>query len=270
MTERVGLLGWPVAHSLSPAMHNAAFATLGLDWHYDLLPVPPDRFEDEVARLIVAGYRGFNVTIPHKQAAFRLPQISVLTPEAEAIDAVNTLVVLPDGTLRADNTDWLGFADDLDAHRVRTKDAVCLILGTGGSAQAIEYALDEYLCALPPTFVSRTPGDEQNVIGYGDLASWTARVRLVINCTPVGMSPHVNYSPWPADVPFPPKAVLYDLVYNPPVTRLMIQAQAAGARALGGLGMLVHQGALAFEQWTGIAPPIDVMRAAAEAALKNW
>lgn len=270
MTERVGLLGWPVAHSLSPAMHSAAFAALGLDWRYDLLPVPPECFESEVARLIAEGYRGFNVTIPHKQAAFRLPQISALTPEAEAIDAVNTLVVLPDGTLRADNTDWLGFADDLDAHKVRTKDAVCLILGTGGSAQAVEYALEDYLCTLPPTFVSRHPGERNRRIGYDDLTSWTSRVRLVVNCTPVGMSPHVNHSPWPEDIPFPSKAVLYDLVYNPPVTRLMIQAQAAGARTIGGLGMLVRQGALAFEQWTGIAPPIDVMRAAAESALKNW
>ncbi|MBI5961524.1 MAG: hypothetical protein HY866_22480 [Chloroflexi bacterium] len=105
------------------------------------------------------------------------------------------------------------------------------------------------------------------MVGYSDLPSWADRAALIVNCTPVGMFPKVDGSPWPEEVPFPACAALYDLVYNPPVTRLMTQAQAAGARAVGGLGMLVRQGALAFEQWTGVQPPLDVMLSAARRAL---
>ena len=141
MTERAGLIGWPVAHSVSPAMHNAAFGALGLDWQYDLLPAPPERFAAAVAAWVAAGYRGFNVTIPHKGAALRLPQVRVISPAAEAIGAANTLTVEPDGSLAADNTDWRGFADDLAAGGIAVEGARCLVLGTGGSARAVIYAL---------------------------------------------------------------------------------------------------------------------------------
>jgi shikimate dehydrogenase len=266
MTERVGLFGWPVEHSVSPPMHNAAFAALGLDWRYELFSVPPDRFEAEVARLMVAGCRGFNVTIPHKQAAFRLPQVTVISPAAEAIGAVNTLVVRPGGTLQADNTDWRGFADDLAGYGVTISGARCLVLGTGGSARGVGYALAHGGAAWV-TQVSRRPDGRPAVVGYSALPELAPAVDLVINCTPVGMAPKVAGSPWPDEVPFPARAVLYDLVYNPPVTRLMQQAERAGASAYNGLGMLVRQGALAFVQWTGQVPPLDVMTQAAAAAL---
>ncbi len=271
MTERVGLLGWPVTHSVSPAMHNAAFRALGLDWRYDLLPVPPDRFAEEVARLTAAGYRGFNVTIPHKAAALSLPQVSRVTPAARAIGAANTLVVQPDGTLLADNTDWQGFADDVGVHGVTVAGATCLVLGTGGSARAVIYAL-AHLGAARVALISRTQRGEHTVTdhpiaGYDDLAGLAPAADLIVNCTPAGMFPRVDESPWPEGVPFPPHAVLYDLVYNPPATRLMRQAEEAGARALGGLGMLVRQGALSFAQWVGIAPPLAIMAEAAQAAL---
>ncbi|MEW6580104.1 MAG: shikimate dehydrogenase [Chloroflexota bacterium] len=271
MTERVGLLGWPVTHSVSPAMHNAAFQALGLDWRYDLLPVPPDQFAEEVARLLATGYRGFNVTIPHKAAALNLPQVSRVAPAARAIGAVNTLVVQQDGSLHADNTDWQGFADDLRAQGIAVQGATCLVLGTGGSARAVVYAL-AHLGAARITLVSRSGVSGQTVTGwpvasYADLALLAPAADLIVNCTPVGMFPHVHESPWPEDVPFPPRAALYDLVYNPPFTALMRQAQAAGARAFGGLGMLVRQGALAFAQWVGIAPPLAIMAEAAQTAL---
>jgi shikimate dehydrogenase len=267
MTERVGLLGWPVEHSVSPAMHNAAFAALGLDWQYDLLPVPPSKLAVELRRLIKEeGYRGFNVTVPHKQAAFRLPRMCTTSQAADAIGAVNTLVVHPDGDMMdGENTDWRGFAIDLDEHGVRSAGARCLILGSGGSAQGVVYALEQS-GAESITLASRRPSKDRE-IGYNDLGDIAPAVDLIINCTPVGMSPEVDRSPWPENVPFPPDAVLYDLVYNPPVTRLMEQAEAAGARVIGGLGMLVWQGALAFELWTGIVPPVDVMAEAARAAL---
>lgn len=275
MTEQVGLLGWPVAHSVSPAMHNAVFRYLGLDWRYDLLPVPPDRFAEEVARLIAAGYRGFNVTIPHKAAALALPQVKSITPAARILGAANTLVVQPDGTLHADNTDWRGFTADLLAQKVAVAGATCLVLGTGGGARAILYAL-ERLSAAKIALVSRAPRPQAAggpllagwpVAGYDDLAALAPAANLIVNCTPVGMFPHADESPWPPKVPFPPGAVLYDLVYTPPTTRLMRQAEAARGRALGGLGMLVCQGALSFEQWVGIGPPLVIMAGAAQAAV---
>lgn len=268
MTERVGLIGWPVAHSVSPAMHNAAFGALGLDWQYDLLPAPPERFAAAVAAWVAAGYRGFNVTIPHKGAALRLPQVRAISPAAEAIGAANTLTVEPDGSLAADNTDWRGFADDLAAGGIAVEGARCLVLGTGGSARAVIYALRAGGAAAI-TAISREPGGRDGAAGYGDLARLAPSADLVVNCTPAGMSPDVAASPWPEDVPFPGGAALVDLIYNPPVTRLMADAQAAGARTVGGLGMLVRQGALAFERWTGIAPPLAIMLEAARHALQQ-
>jgi len=268
MTERVGLIGWPVAHSVSPAMHNAAFGALGLDWQYDLLPAPPERFAVAVAAWVAAGYRGFNVTIPHKGAALRLPQVRAISPAAEAIGAANTLTVEPDGSLAADNTDWRGFADDLAAGGIAVEGARCLVLGTGGSARAVIYALRAG-GAVAITAISRQPGGRDGAAGYGDLARLAPGADLVVNCTPAGMSPDVAASPWPEDVPFPGGAALVDLIYNPPVTRLMADAQAAGARTVGGLGMLVRQGALAFERWTGIAPPLAIMLEAARHALQQ-
>jgi shikimate dehydrogenase len=267
MTERVGLLGWPVEHSVSPAMHNAAFAALGLDWEYGLLPVPPSKLAVELRRLIKdEGYRGFNVTVPHKQAAFRLPGMCTTSPAAEAIGAVNTLVVHPDGEMMdGENTDWRGFAIDLDEHGVQIEGARCLILGSGGSAQGVVYALGQG-GAESITLVSRRPS-RPGEIGYSDVGDVASTVDLIINCTPVGMSPDVDRSPWPEDVPFPRDVVLYDLVYNPWFTRLMDQAESVGTRVIGGLGMLVWQGALAFELWTGLKPPVDVMAEAAREAL---
>lgn len=268
MTERAGLIGWPVAHSVSPAMHNAAFGALGLDWQYDLLPAPPERFAAAVAAWVAAGYRGFNVTIPHKGAALRLPQVRAISPAAEAIGAANTLTVEPDGSLTADNTDWRGFADDLAAGGIAVEGARCLVLGTGGSARAVIYALRAGGAAAI-TAISREPGGRDGAAGYGDLARLAPSADLVVNCTPAGMSPDVAASPWPEDVPFPGGAALVDLIYNPPVTRLMADAQAAGARTVGGLGMLVRQGALAFERWTGSAPPLAIMLEAARHALQQ-
>lgn len=269
MTERVGLLGYPVAHSVSPPMHNAAFAALGLDWHYDLLPVPPENFADEVAQRTTAGYRGFNVTIPHKQAAFALPQVVAITPAAQAIGAVNTLVVGPDGTLTADNTDWQAFARVIEQRDLPVGQMPSLVLGTGGSAQAVIYALQQ-AGALSITQVSRDPAGRPGVIGYGDLARLQNAGYVVINCTPVGMHPDVNRMPWGDGIPIPPLSVVYDLVYNPDPTKLVRRARERDRiRAFTGLDMLVWQGAFAFEQWTGQPAPFDIMFAAAEAALKG-
>jgi shikimate dehydrogenase len=267
VTLKVGLLGWPLDHSVSPAMHKAAFAALGIDGRYDSLPIPPDDLERRVFELAEAGYSGFNVTVPHKRAILRHPLVSELDPDVQAVGAANTLARLEDGTFRVSNTDWRGFVADRAAQGVTVQDAVCLILGTGGSAKAVNYALQGE-GTKEIIGVSRGAGEGTSLIGYDDL-NRVGKVDLVINCTPVGMFPAVDASPWPEDTPIPKGAVLYDLIYNPPLTRLMVRWTDAGKRAIGGLGMLIRQGALAFELWTGQAPPLDVMEAAAKAALKK-
>jgi shikimate dehydrogenase len=191
----------------------------------------------------------------------RLPQVREIDPATEAIGAANTLIVLPDGTLKAINTDWLGFLGDLDAHNLTIQNQHCLILGAGGAAKAVAHALRQRE-ARTVTLVDVAPPDN-NVLTYSDLPNVLDKVQMIINCSPVGMSPHTNASPWPEDLPLPSGIILYDLIYNPPVTRLMQQVRESGMHAFGGLGMLVRQGALAFEKWTRAAPPLEVMEQAA-------
>lgn len=267
--HRVGLLGWPLGHSVSPAMHNAAFAAVGLDdWRYEALPVPPDNLHEFMTNRIADGFQGFNVTIPHKQAVLDHPLIGAISPAVQAIGAANTLIAQPNGTFAAENTDWLGFASDLDAKGIAVEGQTCLILGTGGSACAVSQALWQKGAARV-TMVSRRPDRHPGAAGY-DALSWLApSAGLIVNCTPLGMTPDLNSTPWPPDVPFPPGVPLYDLVYNPPVTRLMTQAQAAGSPAWNGLGMLARQAALAFELWTGVPAPLAVMEDAAAHLLSS-
>lgn len=275
MTERVGLIGWPVEHSVSPAMHNATFEALGLDWRYDLLPVRPGELGRDLRAFVEQGYRGFNVTVPHKVEALALAQN--VDAAAEAIGAANTFVVREGGGLWAVNTDAPGLWRDLNERAVAQPPAEALILGTGGSARAVAYALltGGWRVRVLSRELERAGAFAREFAAVGTIAplqrgnlrSHVAESALIVNCTPVGMWPHAAASPWPDDVSIPSGTTVYDLVYNPPRTVLMAQAEAAGARAIGGLGMLVWQGALAFELWTGQEPPLDVMRAAAERAL---
>jgi len=287
-TKLVGLLGWPVSHSVSPLMHNAAFAALGLDWRYVPLPVDPQR-ADAVRRavrgLAALGMAGANVTVPHKQAV--MPYVDRLLPAAQAIGAVNTLVVEEDGSLTGDNTDAAGFMADLREHGVEVEGRRVLLLGAGGSARAVAYGLMK-AGAERIDVLNRTPAAAQALVdaiqplmavsdplapGFcslvaGALPQKVERLAydadLIVNCTSLGMTPHSDTTPWPHDVPLHSGQVVYDLVYNPPQTVLLRQAAASGAQAVGGLGMLVWQGALAFERWTGCQAPVAVMRRAAE------
>ena len=282
-TKLVGLIGWPVSHSVSPAMHNAAFEHLGLDWCYVPLPVNPEpaaQMGAALAGLAALGFIGANVTVPHKQAA--MPHLHRLTPAAQAIGAVNTIVVEPEGALLGDNTDAAGFVADLRDHGVHPTGQRVLVLGAGGSARAVVYGLADSgaaqivvlnrsverataLCSLlQPIFPRCTL-----VAGAlpDDIARWAAGCELVINCTSLGMTPHSDSTPWDDAIAFRPGQVVYDLVYNPPLTRLLRQADRNGARVIGGLGMLIWQGALAFDRWTGQSAPVEIMRQAAEAIL---
>lgn len=274
-----GLIGWPVSHSRSPAMHNAAFAAAGIDGVYLRLPVQPDRVGEAVLGLRALGFRGANVTIPHKQAV--IPFLDVLSPSAQGIGAVNTIVVRADGSLFGDNTDAPGFLADLAAHGVRDEELDrrgALVLGAGGSARAVVYALAS--CGVPVHVAARRPEQARRLVEslrphFSAVSLFMASlesppdVRLIVNCTPAGMTPHVDVSPWPDELPFQPDQVVYDLVYNPPMTRLMRQARGQGLPAFDGLGMLLNQGALAWEQWTGQPAPLEAMRTALQSPVAS-
>ncbi|MCQ3932640.1 MAG: shikimate dehydrogenase [Chloroflexi bacterium] len=278
--KRIGIIGWPVEHSLSPVMHNAAFAALGLsDWHYERLPTPKEDLTTRIENLIKEGFVGANVTVPHKQAV--MPLLNNITLAARGIGAVNTIVI-EEGRTEGYNTDSPGFMLDLAAQGVEVAGKRALVLGAGGSAHAVVLGLANGGAHV--TVVARRDNaawELRNAVRRGvskqleievqplsALAKVAATVDVIVNTTPVGMWPNVEESPWPEYVPIPSGVVVYDLIYRPMQTKFMQQAEAAGARAIGGLGMLVYQGAAAFELWTGQQAPADVMRAAALEALK--
>ncbi len=275
-TTLVGLIGWPVGHSVSPPMHNAAFAALDLDWCYMPLPValePATRIGEAVRGLRALGLRGANVTVPHKQAV--MPYLDRLTLAAQAIGAVNTIRLEADGTLLGDNTDAPGFVADLRDHGIDPAGQRVLVLGAGGSARAAVYGLAAAgsraitICNRTLDKATTLAAEMQALFPAcsilaahfpAPLAELSASTDLVVNSTSLGMTPQVDGLPWATDVAFRPSQTVYDLIYNPPQTRLLQKATADGAQVIGGLGMLIWQGAIAFEIWTGRAAPIDVMR----------
>jgi shikimate dehydrogenase len=276
----IGLIGWPVAHSRSPAMHNAAAQALGLDWVYVPLPVRPEHLPTAVSALYALGFRGVNVTVPHKQAV--LPLLDRLDAGAQAIGAVNTIVIEENGRLTGYNTDWTGFQADLESQHIAVNGRDCLVLGAGGSARAVVYALAQMegrvqvlarrpqqaaalIADLAAHLPAHLPGSLIEERPLTDLPHATSQTEspLIVNTTPLGMVPHPERSIWPDDLPFPAGSFIYDLVYNPAQTRLMTQAQRSHCRASNGLGMLLHQGAQAFLLWTGHRPDLAVMAQAA-------
>ncbi len=274
---RLTLLGYPLSHSLSPAMHNAALVAVGLnDWQYDILSIEPARLAEAIAIVRGADYAGANVTVPYKEAV--IPLIDGLTPVAEAIGATNTLVK-QEGRLIGHNTDAAGFLADLYAHDVHISNQPVVVIGSGGVARAVvaacagvgaEIRVVALLRDQAQTLISILSSPDSIKIFEAtahDLERASRGVALVVNCTPLGMWPEVNASPWFDSVPFPPGAFVYDAVYNPAETLLTRQARAAGLRAATGLGMLVEQGALGFELWTGKTAPRSLMRQTAEQKL---
>jgi shikimate dehydrogenase len=249
-------------------MHNAAFAALGLNWRYILLPTPVDQVKTVIARIRSGELQGANVTIPHKQAV--MPFLDEIDPEAEAVGAVNTIVRRA-GRLSGFNTDTLGFKRALLETGVEVWEQPCAVLGAGGSARAVVYVLREGGARI--TVYARDVEKARAVHGdcrpLGALSEIDPATRLIVNTTPVGLSPNIDASPWPDQAPFPANALVFDLLNNPPQTRLMQQAKNMGLRAVNGWNMLVYQGAAAFEKWTGSAPPVDVMKHALEQSLKE-
>ena len=259
---RLGVLGWPVAHSRSPAMQRAALRATGLDgWAYQLLPVPPELFDETVRALPAAGFLGANVTIPHKEAALALADEA--TETARAIGAANTLT-FEDGRILAENTDAPGLLAALEP--------VCdpagrraLVLGAGGSARAAVWALLRAGAAVSvwnrTLERSRTLAED---LGARAVAAPEA-ADIVVNCTSVGLSdPEATFKTLPLDADdWDAGTCVVDMVYRAGGTKLLNAALARGASVVDGTGILLAQGALSFERWTGKAAPRAAMREAA-------
>ena len=244
--KRFGVVGWPVAHSRSPQMHHAAYEALGLDgWRYHRLPIPPELFDETVRALPQAGFHGVNVTIPHKEAALALSV--VVSDAARSIGAVNTLT-FEEGGIEGENTDAPGFLA-----AIGDPPASALVLGAGGSARAVVWALLQVGAEV--SVLARTP---ERAAGLGATVVVDAvQAEMLVNCTPVGL--HGD------DVPLDPEgyATVVDLAYKPGGTELVKQASANGSDTVDGLEILVRQGALSFERWTGEPAPLAPMRLAA-------
>ncbi|MFC1996884.1 shikimate dehydrogenase [Chloroflexota bacterium] len=291
-TYSLGLIGYPLGHSHSPQIHGAALRALGISGAYTLYPVSPDtsptstREREErltldglLAQLRAGKIHGLNVTIPHKQNV--IPLLDKLTPAAQAIGAVNT-IFLQNSVLIGDNTDAPGFWRDLQQLEVRGEGRVrfALVLGAGGSARAVTYALltHGYQVKIAARRVEQGQELCNQLSEINDSISTTSNplsaiklsstsitniqspITLIVNTTPIGMHPNENASPWPPEISLPKNAAIYDLVYNPRETLLVKQARAVGLLASTGMGMLVEQAALAFERWTELEAPRNVMR----------
>ena len=270
-TRVAGVIGDPVRHSLSPVLHNAAFVALRLDWVYVAFPVAAGGARAALDAMRTLDLAGLSVTMPHKTDV--AAACDDLTPDAAALRSVNTVVPMGGGRLLGDSTDGEGFIRSMREAGHDPGGRRVLILGAGGAARAVALAMGREgsavtVAARRPEAASEAaalaPGGE--AVGWESLALLVPAAEVLINATPVGMSS--------SDLPVDPVAlhagqVVADLVYHPRETPLLQAAAAAGAATVDGLGMLVHQAALALEKWTGERAPVGVMRAAAEAALSG-
>ena len=287
-TFKLGLIGYPLGHSLSPKIHTAALKACGLDGDYSLFPIHLDDkqgLKDLLACVRAKEIHGLNVTIPHKQNV--IPLLDELTSTAQTIGAVNT-IYLRDEKLIGDNTDAPGFLSDLKRFLTMECDSLLshlqeqapafqkrtLVLGAGGSARAVVYALtnDGWNAAIAARRIEQaqelasqfknTNAIELNLqtfqpfdFAQGELSNF----QLIVNTTPVGMTPNIDRSPLPENISLSSRTMIYDLVYNPRETKLIKDARAQGLFATTGLGMLIEQAALAFELWTGHNPSRNVL-----------
>jgi len=273
----IGLIGKPLAHSASPVFQQAALDHCGVDARYELWETEVEELPVAVERMREEDCLGANVTIPHKERV--IPLLDSVDPLAQRIGAVNT-VVNDNGRLRGHNTDILGFG-----HALRRDGGFdpsgrhAVILGAGGAARAVAVALiDGGVASLTITDIDqersagllRHLGDQSGGVlrsvppATAELAAAASTCQLLVNCTPIGM----RHSPTEDDTPIaveliPADALVFDVVANPPETRLLAEARRRGARTVSGLAMLVYQGAESFRLWTGLEPPVDVMRRAA-------
>jgi shikimate dehydrogenase len=274
-TSLIALIGDPVTHSLSPAMHNLAFTLQSIDCCYLALSVAPVDLEKALEGLKALHFKGANVTVPHKEKI--IPFLDEIDDWGKKIGAINTLVYTHD-RLCGFNTDAKGFVRAWkEEAQVPLEGGDYLLIGSGGSARAVYAALAEekarqiIICArtmakaekIHHHFLPYYPDLQQRTISLEDtesLRNCLARCEAVINCTPAGMRGKAESPPLPCLEALKKNAIVYDLVYSPLFTTLLLEASRRGHPAINGLGMLLHQGALAFELWTGIPFPMEAVK----------
>jgi len=267
-TRYCGVIGDPIEHTASPAMHNAVFKKLGLDYVYLPFRVKREELGKAIEGMRALNIRGLNVTIPHKVAV--IPFLDELDGLARKIGAVNT-IVNDDGVLTGYNTDATGFRQALLERGIEPMGKKVVILGAGGASRAISFILAEQGANL--TILNRTPDKARQCasmfsqrevraleLNRENLVEVLEKADILINATSVGMTPNIDETPVPFNL-LKPDLTVFDIVYNPIKTRLLREAEQAGAKTITGLDMLLWQGALAFEKWTGVKAPIEVMRA---------
>lgn len=268
-TKVIGIIGWPVAHSLSPAMQNAAFKAAAIDCVYIPLPVKTEDLGRAVEGIRTLGFLGANVTVPHKEKI--MEYLDEVHPDALKVGAVNTIVV-SNGRLIGYNTDVGGFSAALDRHQVDVKEQKALLLGAGGAAKAVLQSLLNNGCT--DISVGARSGEKAGIFaerfdGHGSIKGFDwleddfkAAYRsadIIINTTPVGMDGIAEKALPVVWSEVDESAFVADIVYNPPLTAFLRQAKMRGCRGMNGLAMLVEQGALAFELWLGKEPPREIM-----------
>jgi len=273
-TKVLGVYGHPIAHSLSPVMHNAAIRALNIDYIYVPFHVLPENLPRAVDGIRALGIAGINVTIPHKERV--IEYLDEVSEYSKQIRSVNTIVNM-DGRLKGDTTDGPGFVRSAEAAWGKIDGCRTLILGAGGSAKAVAFALARIGCEI--VIANRTHERAVELVeslgkvyeagtfravelGGQALREEIGKTDLLVNTTSVGMYPDADSIPIPPDL-LRGNLMVYDLVYNPGRTRLVMEAEKRGARAVSGLKMLIYQGALSFEMWTGMEAPVDVMEEAA-------
>lgn len=280
----LGLIGYPLSHSLSPGIHQAALDYFRISGEYALYPLElgpnlPANLSELMRKVKEGKIHGLNVTIPYKQEV--IGYLEQLTPVSQAIQAVNTIYCDQAGRLTGDSTDvegfWLGLLHSLPGVELTegNEHRRALVLGAGGSARAVVYCLRkrgwqvtvaarkvEQARRLIET-IMRTDDEHATLsatsLNLEGLTLGAELARLVVNTTPVGMWPNTSASPWPEHLDFPPGGSVFDLVYNPEQTLLVRQARKAGLAAATGMRMLLEQAALSFERWTGLKPPVEIL-----------
>ncbi|PLZ84883.1 shikimate dehydrogenase [Fischerella thermalis CCMEE 5196] len=275
-TKLLGVIGYPIEHSLSPVMHNAAIAQLGIDYVYLPFPIKPEDLHTAIQGFAAIGVVGFSVTIPHKQAILRF--LSAVEPIAQAVGAVNT-VIKKNNSWIGTNTDIEGFLAPLQAHQQNWSQKIAVILGNGGAARAVVAGCAKLGCAeihVVGRNIQRLRDFSQswknsplqvnlNVHRWDELPELIPQADLLVNTTPIGMYPKIDQSPLSAAemANLSSQAIAYDLIYTPNPTKFLQQAQQIGVTAIDGLEMLVQQGAAALKIWLQReSVPVDVMRQA--------
>lgn len=282
-TKIIGVIGHPIKHSFSPLMHNTAFQLLDLNYLYLPFDVPSENLKNALKGMTALGISGFNVTLPHKEKISQY--LNNISEEASVIGAVNT-VVNENGTLSGYNTDVTGVLETLRLYKKDITDAEISIIGSGGAARSLLYALIRHFRIERINVINRTIQKAESLKDYftekmlyknirtyellpPDLVKIFKRSKLIVNTTAIGMFPDVDDTPTAIVESFTPDQIVFDVVYNPVKTKFLKLAESQGAKILTGLEMFIAQGAKSLELWTGEKMPVEKIRETLEEQLNH-